>query len=700
MPTASATRALLHDLNPAQRAAAAAVRGPVRILAGAGSGKTRTITHRIAHQIATGTARPDEILAVTFTDKAAAELRTRLAALLGGGRPVRAATFHSAAWAQLRYFWPRVHDAPLPEVVSSKVRLLVAPARRLGVEARDLAAEIEWAKARLLAPEDYADAAPGRGGPVDTTTMARVYAAYERDNRAAGRIDFDDMIALTTRLLSDHPELAAEVRERYRFFTVDEFQDTNPAQWTLLRTWLGDGDDLCVVGDDDQMIYSFAGASARYLVDFPRTFPDATLVTLADNYRSTRQIVELANRVLWTKPSSTRKRLVSRCGDGPEPVFREHADDDEEVAAAVAEVLRLRRAGVAPGEIAIAYRTNSQSEPFEQALRDAGVPYVVRGDTGFFQRAEVRQALAALSAAGEDPDGAARSGDAAPPVAGAEPAGPPRLDRQVEAVLRDALSWHPRREPQGEAARERWRNLGVLVGLATTAAEADPGTTLAGFCADLRARAATGADSADPAGAVTLLSLHRAKGLEFDAVLLVALEEGLLPISYAKDDDAVEEERRLFYVGVTRARRHLWLSWARSRTTPRGRAVGRRPSRFLYGLGDGAPQAQPKGQATRSVQTCACGRPLIAAAERRAGRCDACADAAVDPDLAERLRAWRRERAGDDGVPAYVVFSDRTLRDLAGRRPTSPAELLAVHGFGPTKVTRYGADVLRVIGGG
>ena len=700
MPTASATRALLHDLNPAQRAAAAAVRGPVRILAGAGSGKTRTITHRIAHQIATGTARPDEILAVTFTNKAAAELRTRLAALLGGGRPVRAATFHSAAWAQLRYFWPRVHDAPLPEVVSSKVRLLVGPARRLGVEARDLAAEIEWAKARLLAPEDYADAAPGRGGPVDTTTMARVYAAYERDNRAAGRIDFDDMIALTTRLLSDHPELAAEVRERYRFFTVDEFQDTNPAQWTLLRTWLGDGDDLCVVGDDDQMIYSFAGASARYLVDFPRTFPDATLVTLADNYRSTRQIVELANRVLWTKPSSTRKRLVSRCGDGPEPVFREHADDDEEVAAAVAEVLRLRRAGVAPGEIAIAYRTNSQSEPFEQALRDAGVPYVVRGDTGFFQRAEVRQALAALSAAAEDSDGAARSGDAAPPVAGAAPAGPPRLDRQVEAVLRDALSWHPRREPQGEAARERWRNLGVLVGLASTAAEADPGTTLAGFCADLRARAATGADSADPAGAVTLLSLHRAKGLEFDAVLLVALEEGLLPISYAKDDDAVEEERRLFYVGVTRARRHLWLSWARSRTTPRGRAVGRRPSRFLYGLGDGAPQVQPKGQATRSAQTCACGRPLIAAAERRAGRCDACADAAVDPDLAERLRAWRRERAGDDGVPAYVVFSDRTLRDLAGRRPTSPAELLAVHGFGPTKVTRYGADVLRVIGGG
>ena len=699
MSTPSAS-SLLDDLNPAQRAAATAVRGPVRILAGAGSGKTRTITHRIAYQIATGVARPDQVLAVTFTDKAAAELRTRLARLLGGGRPVRAATFHSAAWAQLRYFWPRVDDAPLPEVVSSKVPLLLRAARRLGVEARDLAAEIEWAKARLLSPDDYAEAAPTRGGPVDPDTMARVYAAYERDNRAAGRIDFDDMILLTTRLLTEHPELAAEVRERYRYLTVDEFQDTNPAQWALLRTWLGDGDDLCVVGDDDQMIYSFAGATARYLIDFPRAFPHATQVTLSDNYRSTRQIVALANRVLWTKPAATRKRLVSRCGDGPEPVFCEHADDADDVAAAVAEVQRLQRAGVPAGEIAIAYRTNSQSEPFEEALREAGIPYVVRGDAGFFQRPEVRQALAALAEAAARPGGAVR-GDAAPAIAGATPARPPRVDRQVEAVLREALSWHPRREPQGEAARERWRNLGVLVGLAADAAAADRDTTFADFVADLQARAAAGAETADPDGAVTLLSLHRAKGLEFDAVLLVALEEGLLPISYAKDDEAVEEERRLFYVGVTRARRHLWLSWARSRTTPRGRAVGRRPSRFLYGLGDGAPQARPKGDGGRPAprRTCTCGQPLIAAAERRAGRCDACVDAAVDPELAERLRAWRRERANADGVPAYVVFSDRTLRDLAGRRPTTPDELLAVHGFGRTKVSRYGADVLQVIGG-
>ncbi len=670
---------LLAGLNPAQRAAAEAVRGPVRILAGAGTGKTRTITHRIAHQVATGVARADQILAVTFTDRAAGELRARLAGL-GIGAPVRAATFHAAAWAQLRWFWPRVEGGPLPEVLPSKVRLLVRDARLAGAEAKDLAAEIEWAKARCLDPAGYARAAGGRTPPVAANVMAEIYERYEQAKTEANAIDYEDMLLRMTALLA-RPDVGEEVRGRYRFLTVDEFQDVNPAQWALLRGWLGDGDELCVVGDDDQAIFSFTGASPAYLVDFERHFPSAQQVTLTENYRSTSEVLDLANRVLWTKPAARRKRLESRVGSGPAPAFREYPDADDEVAGVVDAVKGLLADGVPPREVAVCYRTNNQSEPFEEALRGAGIPYAVRGDGGFFDRPEIRQALTALRTAARrgEPEGE-------PPPDGTVPARPPRADRRVERVLRDQLSWHPRNEPSGAAARERWRNLATLLEIATARTADDEALPFPALVDDLLARAAAGQEAPTDAGAVTLLTLHRAKGTEFDAVFLVAVEEGLLPISSAKTDAEVEEERRLLYVGVTRARRHLQLSWARTRPGWRGTVQSRRPSRLLYNLGPGAPRSAAAGQA---------GSPP-AAGGRKGGRA-AAVPAGADPAVAERLRAWRRERSQRDGVPAYVVFPDSTLHELAARRPATPRALRAVPGFGPTRAERYGDETLEVI---
>jgi DNA helicase-2/ATP-dependent DNA helicase PcrA len=664
MPMKDAATALLADLNPAQRTAAEAVRGPLCILAGAGTGKTRTITYRIAYQVACGLAQPNQILAVTFTERAAAELRARLGGL-GIGAPIRAATFHAAAWAQLRWFWSRVEPGPLPEVLTSKVGLLVRTARRLGCEARDLASEIEWAKARRLDPAAYAKCAQSRQLPVDPDVIAEIYERYEADKTAAGAIDYEDMLLRMGALL-EHPEIAAEVRERYRFFTVDEFQDVNPAQWALLQGWLGDSEELCVVGDDDQTIFSFTGASSSYLTNFRQHFPHAEVVTLTQSYRSTPPILNLANRILWTKPAAQRKRLTASCDiQGPPPVFREFNHADDEVRAVVARVGALIDEGTPPREIAVCYRINAQSEPFEEALRAASIPYVLRGDGGFFERPEVRQALRALA------DAATRMAPDDPSLVQRR-----RVDRDVEHVLRERLSWHPRREPTGDVARERWRNVGELLAIASTMVDESPAITLPELVAQLRQRAAATHETAGEKGAVTLLTLHRAKGTEFDAMFLVALEEGFLPIAHAKSDQEVEEERRLLYVGVTRARRDLWLSWARSRPGWGGRPQARRPSRFLYNLGQGAPTSAAKPA-----------RPVKE--PRRSGP--------PDSTLLEELRAWRLEQSLRDSVPAYVIFPDSTLRELATQRPETIPQLQAVSGFGPKRIAQYGEDVLRIV---
>lgn len=650
---------LCADLSDAQARAVRATRGPVCIVAGAGSGKTRTITHRIALQIRTGVARADQILALTFTERAAAELKARLGGLGSDGR-VRATTFHAAAFAQIRYFWRRARGSDLPQVLDRKVPLLLPLARAAGVEAADLATEIEWAKARLVTPESYEQVASDRDGPLPPGQMATVYDRYETLKADRGLIDFDDMLHIAAELLDDDA-IAAEVRDRYRYFTVDEFQDVNAAQWRLLRRWLGERDELCVVGDPDQTIYSFSGATSDYLRNFRSTFPSATVVELTDNYRSTAGVLDVANRLLRSG-SPSAKQLRAQRDDGPRPRIMAFDDDQVERTRTLDWIRDLIDDGVPIDEIAICVRTNAQTQVWEEAFERAGVAARVHGDRGFFDRPEVRQALQAIRQATSSPPTLAGT----PPPPDTRPAGDRRPLRVVEQVLQERLSWHPRREPSGKAARRRWRNVAALHELVTRIVGEHDDLDLAGLVDELsdRARASGGAHPTRPA--VTLLTLHKAKGSEFDAVCLVGLEEGMVPISYADTAEDLAEERRLLYVGMTRARRYLWLSWAQQRPGWSGKLVRRRPSRFLDDVTTG-------------------------------GRAKASRTAPVDDRLAGTLRAWRLERARRDAVPPYVVFNDRTLTELASVRPASVTELLAIHGLGTTKVRRYGTELLGLL---
>ncbi|HVV14429.1 ATP-dependent DNA helicase UvrD2 [Amycolatopsis sp.] len=676
---------LLDGLDPEQRAAAAAPRGPVCVLAGAGTGKTRTITHRIAHLIRSGHVSPGQVLAVTFTARAAGEMRTRLRAL--GVEGAQALTFHAAARRQLRYFWPRVIGDRMWDLVEGKLRLIGQASHRvgLGTEAeflRDLASEIEWAKASLISPDDYPAAAvrAQRDTPTSLKQMAEAYQAYENAKNAAQVLDFDDLLLQTTAILEEHGEVAREFRDRYRCFVVDEYQDVTPLQQRLLDAWLGGRDDLTVVGDANQTIYSFGGASPRPLLEFTRRFPDATVVRLERDYRSTPQVVDLANRVIGAarnRPAGSRLRLIGQRPDGAEPRFGEFDDEPTEAAAVAARIRYLLDAGVAASEIAVLYRVNAQSEAYEQALSEAGVAYLVRGGERFFDRREVRQAMVALRTAAADP---------------------PRIElvTAVRSVLaRVGLTEQP---PSGGAAKERWDALLSLVELAEELSATLDGADLPRYVAELEQRAA--AQHPPTVEGVTLASLHAAKGLEWDAVFLVGLAEGTLPILHADgDDNAIEEERRLFYVGVTRAREHLWLSWALSRH-PGGRR-NRRRSRFLYGL---LPENHPAARPTRAPAAKAgpkprcrvCEGPLLDTMEIKLGRCGRC-PSNLDEGLFARLKEWRTTRARELKVPPFVVFTDATLLAIAEQQPTDRGGLVSISGIGANKVERFGAEVLAVI---
>jgi DNA helicase II / ATP-dependent DNA helicase PcrA len=665
---------LLADLNEAQREAVGLTTGPVCILAGAGTGKTRVITRRVAYAIATEAVRPGHALVVTFTDKAAGEMRARLADL--GFQGVRAATFHAAARRQLMYFWPRLSDTPPPDVLDGKAAILAPLQRSLpggykftGV--KELAEEIEWAKARRVDHEHYQDEVErlGRTPPVPADLMAGLFRRYERAKARANRIDFEDMLTLTLGALESDATIADEVRGRYRWFSVDEYQDTNPLQQALLEAWLGDRDDLAVVGDDDQTIYTFTGASSGYLTGFTRRHPGARVVRLEENYRSTPQILALANRLLARAPAEPpahpgaegrRKRLVATRPDGPPPVVTAHETAEAEAAALVAEVRRLTDLGVDGDQIAVLVRTNAQIPPLEEALAGAKIAYQVRGEL-FFRRGEVRRAMSVLR---PRPGRAAGGG----------------LVDAVEGIWFEQLNFRRDAEPDGEEARQRHAALIALLNLAERLQAADPEADLAAFTAEVARRAADEADGVG--GGVNLLTYHRAKGLEFDAVLLPAVEEGLVPIRQASGAAEIAEERRLLYVGLTRARVHLWVSWAARRTGPTGREGPRRPSRFLDDL-------HPPGTARV--------RPAAVAAGTARGGGGRWRGGAADSPLAQRLRAWRRERALADEVPAYVVFNDRTLAALAERRPQNRAELLTVEGIGPAKLDRYGEDLLDLL---
>ena len=561
--TEVAADALLAGLDSEQQEVALATRGAVCVLAGAGTGKTRAITHRIAYAAAIGVVNPVHVLALTFTVRAAGEMRGRLRQL--GAAQVRASTFHAAALRQLNYFWPRVIGGLLPQLIDAKGALIREAAKQARVRLdgpglADAASEIEWAKTTQIRPDSYAPAAAaaGRSPAIGAEAMAFVYDGYERLRRERHLIDFESVLELTAGIVLEHRGAADQVRDTFRYFVVDEYQDVNPLQKLLLDAWLGDRDELCVVGDPHQVIYSFTGATPDYLTGFTAEFPGAALVRLVRDYRSTPQVVAVANQLM-----RSGQALVAQRPPGPAPVLTRYGDDASEAAGVVVQIRALIAAGVPVGEIAVLVRINADTERFEQALTQAKVPYVVRGAERFYERPVVRQALVLFR-------GAARGAAAG----SADP---------LPAAVRDVLTgigFTAGPPAGGSAARERWESLAAIAELADDMYAARPQASLGDFAAELTQRAELG--HAPAARGVTLASMHAAKGLEWDAVLLPGLVEGLMPIVHAKTPGAIEEERRLLYVAVTRARQHLYLSWSPARApTGQGRGAARERSRFL-----------------------------------------------------------------------------------------------------------------------
>lgn len=593
---------ILAGLDPDQRAVATELDGPMRVLAGAGTGKTRAITHRIAYGIAIGRYQGPRVLALTFTLRAAEEMRTRLQQL--GAFGVQARTFHSAALRQLTYFWPQVVGGTFPSIVQNKAALITEAANRLRISTdrsllRDLASLIEWAKVQLLTPDTLMQRLSEKQLPSAITpqNMQRIFQAYEDLKDERNLIDFEDVLLLTIAMLEEDEKLAATVRQQYRHFVVDEYQDVSPLQQRLLDVWLGGRDDICVVGDASQTIYSFTGATSRYLLEFPRRYRGAHTVKLTRDYRSHSQVVELANRLLAARrphPDSSPHswapplELMSQRGPGVDVEWFGYADDEQE-AAGIAEDIRdlIDKEGVAPAEIAVLFRTNAQSAAIESALSAAHIPYQLRGAERFFERPEVKQAMLALR-------GSAKSTD-----------GTEDVTRYTRDVL-GGLGYKEEGPLSGGATRQKWESLAALVHMVDMMAQnrqeqlkehranPRPGVpeplplTMHEVVATLNHRSEF--NEAPQMNGVTLASLHAAKGLEWDAVFLCGLNEGLMPITFATTPDEVDEERRLLYVGITRARKYLWLTWTMTRTV--GGRGQRKRSRFLDDI-DPAKRRRP-----------------------------------------------------------------------------------------------------------
>ena len=534
---------LLSKLDPEQRAAASSLLGPTCIIAGAGTGKTRTITHRIAYGISRGYYSANRVLALTYTNKAAAELRTRLRTL--GVGSVSARTFHSAALAQLEYFWPQFTGGRTPQVLDGKARLIarLAEERKIKVDQaalRDIAAEIEWRKYSMLTMEEYLAQKRKAPAGLSPAKFVELLDAYESAKVAANQIDWEDVLLLCLGMLRIEPVALAHVRQQYRFFTVDEYQDISPLQQALLDTWLGDRSDICVVGDPNQTIYSFTGASSKFLQTFSSRYENATQIELTKNYRSTPEIINFANRLRSTKSAMGDggvSPLEAQGKPGMAPRLQAFDSARDEAAYVAYAIKNLLAEGVKPRQVAVLYRINGQSETIEAALASAQVPYELKGGVRFFARPEIQAAMRAIN-------GELISKTDKP------------AHKIIEGICRE-LGWSLNQPAdQNTAAREKWESLSALLGIFD---ELPQGTSLDDFYRELQERARS--QHEPESAAMTLATIHAAKGQEWDHVFIIGVNEGYLPITYAKSEIEVAEENRLFYVGVTRAKKTLSISW-------------------------------------------------------------------------------------------------------------------------------------------
>jgi len=529
--------ALIESLDENQRKVALALVGPVRVLAGAGSGKTRAITHRIAYGVETGVYSAEKVLALSFTVKAAGEMRSRLSEL--GVEGVACRTFHSAAMRQLAHFWPDLIGGDLPKVLHSKAATLKRAAAQLNIRATDellrgIAAEIEWRKVRLLSMDHYQTVLPERplpGGLSADATLALVqrYEDLKDDQR---NLDFEDTLIATLGMLNSEKWVADRVHEQFRFFVIDEYQDVSPVQRALLDAWRGSHSEVCVVGDPNQTVFGFAGASDEHLLRFESEFPGATTVELDRNYRSTPEIVRLANSIVPNSPLE----LVSMRESGPVPSVIVSATDEDEARAVGTTIRAAIEAGTDPADIAVLYRINVQSLVFEQVLGEMRIPFRVRGGR-FFDEPVVTQALVLVRGRLQtDPAASARD--------------------TMALILRENLGWLSK-PPANPVDRHAWN---IMSALAQIAENLPVTATVIDLAADLKHRVD---NEIEPAvSAVTLSTTHNAKGLEWDTVFVIGMSDGLFPLSYSMGDGPLQEERRLAYVAFTRAGRSLTLSWA------------------------------------------------------------------------------------------------------------------------------------------
>ena len=545
--------ALIESLDENQRKVALALVGPVRVLAGAGSGKTRAITHRIAYGVETGVYSAEKVLALSFTVKAAGEMRSRLSEL--GVEGVACRTFHSAAMRQLAHFWPDLIGGDLPKVLHSKAATLKRAAAQLNIRATDellrgIAAEIEWRKVRLLSMEDYEAALPNRPLPgglsVDSTlALVQKYEDLKDDQR---NLDFEDTLIATLGMLNSEKWVADRVHEQFRFFVIDEYQDVSPVQRALLDAWRGSHSEVCVVGDPNQTVFGFAGASDEHLVRFESEFPGATTVELDRNYRSTPEIVRLANSTVPNSPLE----LVSMRESGPMPGVIGSATDEDEARAIGKAIRAAIESGTDPADIAVLYRINVQSLVLEQILGEMSIPFRVRGGR-FFDEPVVTQALVLVRGRLQtDPAASARD--------------------TMALILRENLGWLSK-PPANPVDRHAWNIMSALAQIAENLPET---ATVIDLAAELKHR--TDNEMEPAVSAVTLSTTHNAKGLEWDTVFVIGMSEGLFPLSYSMGDGPMQEERRLAYVAFTRAGRSLTLSWAERQKTS---GPLRKRSRFI-----------------------------------------------------------------------------------------------------------------------
>lgn len=670
---------VLDALDAEQLQVATLLDAPLVVLAGAGTGKTRAITHRVAHAVKEGRYDPAATLAVTFTTRAAGEMRSRLAQL--GVRRAQARTIHSAALRQCQYFWPTAFGSEFPPILSNSFPLVARACASVlhsseTALVRDLDSEISWAKSSNVTAERYAELAASSGREVSGATpaqVAAVIAAYEKTKAASGQVDFSDILLCAASLLAEHPAVAETIRSTYRHFVVDEYQDVSAVQHRLISMWVDDRPDVCVVGDPNQAIHSFAGARADFLLGFASERESTEVVRLVRNYRSTPEILAASNHVLGHR--DTRAALRATKPSGPTPEFHPVRSEADEAAGVASWLKQQHATGTRWSELAVLYRINAQAPSFEAALTDADVPYSVRGTEKFYDRAEVRQAIVVLGRAAQ-----------------AEPGG--AVPELMEAFL-SSTGWTQEAPSSMGRQRERWESLNALRTMVLEEDRKRDQWQAEDFAGWLAERAAW--QSAPVADAVTLSTMHAAKGLEWDGVAVVGVREGLMPFVLCQEEPALSEERRLLHVAFTRARAALRVSWA---TTNGNRTANR--SRFLMGLTtEGArsatsPTARRKRGSLRSRSCSVCGEQLHSAAERKLNRHTDC-ETNHDEALMAALKKWRKETADAASVPAFVVFTDATLQAVAEAEPTSAQQLLKLPGIGAVKVERYGPACLKVI---